>query len=68
MRARPSWPAVASSLLAAVTLAACETVPYTGRSQIQLMSPEFLSTHPSETTRIAQIQAWMPEAMQYYKR
>jgi len=29
--------------------------------------PEFLSTHPSEPTRIAQIQAWMPEAMQYYK-
>ena len=30
-------------------------------------APEFLSTHPSETTRIAQIQTWMPEAMQYYK-
>jgi predicted Zn-dependent protease len=29
--------------------------------------PEFLSTHPSETTRIAQIEAWMPEALQYYK-
>jgi predicted Zn-dependent protease len=29
--------------------------------------PEFLSTHPSEPTRIAQIEAWMPEAMQYYK-
>lgn len=28
--------------------------------------PEFLSTHPSETTRIQQIEAWLPEAMQYY--
>jgi len=29
--------------------------------------PEFLSTHPSEATRITQIEAWMPEAMQYYQ-
>ena len=29
--------------------------------------PEFLSTHPSEPTRITQIEGWMPEAMQYYK-
>jgi len=29
--------------------------------------PEFLSTHPSEATRITQIEAWMPEAVQYYK-
>jgi len=29
--------------------------------------PAFLSTHPSEATRITQIEAWMPEAMQYYK-
>ncbi|HUO65207.1 MAG TPA: M48 family metallopeptidase [Terriglobales bacterium] len=29
--------------------------------------PEFLSTHPSEATRVTQIEAWMPEAMQYYK-
>src|SRR5574342_575329 len=28
--------------------------------------PEFLSTHPSDPTRIRQIDAWMPEAMQYY--
>lgn len=29
--------------------------------------PEFLSTHPSEVTRIQQIQAWLPEALQHYK-
>jgi len=29
--------------------------------------PEFLSTHPSEATRIKQIEAWLPEAMQYYR-
>ncbi len=29
--------------------------------------PEFLSTHPSEATRIQQIQAWLPEAMRYYR-
>ena len=29
--------------------------------------PEFMSTHPSDETRIAQIKATMPEAMQYYK-
>src|SRR6266511_3946165 len=29
--------------------------------------PAFLSTHPSEATRITQIEAWMPEAMQYYQ-
>lgn len=28
--------------------------------------PEFLSTHPSDVTRIKQIEDWMPEAMQYY--
>jgi metalloendopeptidase OMA1, mitochondrial len=28
--------------------------------------PEFLSTHPSEATRIAQIRNWIPEALQYY--
>src|SRR5713226_5622834 len=30
--------------------------------------PEFLSTHPSEATRIKQIEAWIPEAMQFYVR
>jgi predicted Zn-dependent protease len=28
--------------------------------------PEFLSTHPSDVTRINQLEAWMPEAMRYY--
>jgi predicted Zn-dependent protease len=28
--------------------------------------PEFLSTHPSGTTRIRQLREWMPEALQYY--
>ena len=29
--------------------------------------PEFLSTHPSEGNRIAQLKRFMPEALQYYK-
>ena len=29
---------------------------------------EFLSDHPSDATRISQIQGWLPEAMQYYKK
>lgn len=29
--------------------------------------PEFLSTHPSEGTRIAQLEKLMPEALKYYK-
>lgn len=29
--------------------------------------PEFLSTHPSAATRIRQIEAWVPEALQYYQ-
>ena len=28
--------------------------------------PEFLSTHPSDVTRINQIEAWVPEAMKHY--
>lgn len=30
--------------------------------------PEFLSTHPSHETRIKDLQGWIPEAMQYYKK
>jgi metalloendopeptidase OMA1, mitochondrial len=30
--------------------------------------PEFLSTHPSDENRIAQIKNWLPEAMAYYKK
>ena len=29
--------------------------------------PEFLSTHPAEGNRIAQLKKWMPEALKYYK-
>lgn len=29
--------------------------------------PEFLSTHPSDVTRINQIEAWLPEVLQYYR-
>jgi len=36
-------------------------------SQGSSRPPEFLSTHPSEETRIKQIEGWMPEAMKYYQ-
>jgi hypothetical protein len=29
--------------------------------------PEFLSTHPSDVTRINQIEAWVPEARKHYR-
>lgn len=29
--------------------------------------PEFLSTHPSDETRIKNLNAWMPEAIRYYE-
>ncbi len=29
--------------------------------------PEFLSTHPSDVTRINQIEAWLPDALQFYR-
>jgi len=28
---------------------------------------EWMSTHPSEATRIQQLEGWMPEAMKYYQ-
>lgn len=31
-------------------------------------SPEWLSTHPSDATRIANIQKFLPEALKYYKK
>ena len=36
-------------------------------SKGQSKPPEFLSTHPSDATRVKQIEGWMPEAMKYYK-
>lgn len=30
--------------------------------------PEFLSTHPSDQTRVNNLNEWMPEAMKYYNR
>ena len=30
--------------------------------------PEFLSTHPSDQTRINNLKKWLPEAMDYYKK
>jgi len=31
-------------------------------------TPEFLSTHPADATRIKNIQKFIPEAMQYYQK
>jgi metalloendopeptidase OMA1, mitochondrial len=30
-------------------------------------TPEFLSTHPSEETRVRQIEGWLPEALKHYR-
>ncbi|MBI4401481.1 MAG: M48 family metallopeptidase [Nitrospirae bacterium] len=30
--------------------------------------PEFLSTHPSDVTRIRQIEAWIPDALRFYRQ
>jgi len=31
-------------------------------------APEFLSTHPSDATRIAKMKEYLPEALTYYKK
>lgn len=36
-------------------------------SKGQARPPEFLSTHPSPATRVRQIEAWIPEALQHYR-
>jgi hypothetical protein len=30
-------------------------------------SAEWLSTHPADSTRLADIRRWLPEAMRYYR-
>jgi predicted Zn-dependent protease len=37
------------------------------KKQAGQQPPEFLSTHPSHNTRIAQLQKWMEEALPYYQ-
>jgi predicted Zn-dependent protease len=36
-------------------------------SQSGSKTPEFLSTHPSDQTRVTKIRSWLPEARKYYK-
>jgi predicted Zn-dependent protease len=36
-------------------------------AQSKNTTSEFLSDHPSDETRIRNIQGWMPEALKYYK-
>jgi metalloendopeptidase OMA1, mitochondrial len=99
---RLRWrPALSGAIVAASMVAACETVPYTGRSQLQFMSPQQetqLGVQAYQQTlakarlssdavasemvtrvgsRIAAVtaipntsgstEAWIPEAMQYYR-
>jgi predicted Zn-dependent protease len=47
-----------------------ETVAFWGRMQNAggQSPPEFLSTHPSGTRRQKDLNAWMPEAMDYYRK
>jgi predicted Zn-dependent protease len=46
-----------------------QAVPFWQRmaAQSQNTTPEFLSTHPADATRIADIQRLLPEAQKYYK-
>jgi predicted Zn-dependent protease len=47
-----------------------EAVPFWQRmaSQNKSKPPAFLSSHPSDAQRIADIKKWMPEAMSYYRK
>jgi len=47
-----------------------EAVAFWGRMQNAggQSPPEFLSTHPSGTRRVRDLNAWMPEAMEYYRK
>jgi predicted Zn-dependent protease len=36
-------------------------------SQGQKKQPEWLSTHPTDDTRLADIRNWVPEAVKYYR-
>jgi predicted Zn-dependent protease len=38
-----------------------------GQASSGSSQPEFLSTHPSAATRVAQIEGWIPEALQHYR-
>jgi predicted Zn-dependent protease len=36
-------------------------------SKGQSRPPEFLSTHPSDDTRVTRIEGWLPQAKKYYQ-
>lgn len=45
-----------------------EAIPFWQRMATQGGStPEFMSTHPSDDSRVAEIQKYLPEAMEYYQ-
>ena len=78
MRDFKQYPGWAPLLLVVGVAVACQTLPITGRSQLQVLpeseemrmgaqSYQDILTHPSEATRIRQIAAWMPEALTYYR-
>jgi predicted Zn-dependent protease len=48
-----------------------KAVPFWQRMSAQsggAKPPEFMSTHPSDQTRVKNLQSFMPEAMKYYKK
>ncbi|MGE5315186.1 MAG: M48 family metallopeptidase [Acidobacteriota bacterium] len=48
-----------------------QTIPFWERMSQQAggqKPPEFMSTHPADETRIANLKKWLPEAEQYYKK